>query len=229
MKRQYLGDAKDAFKWDYLDFLTRELGMQLLNILLMLTPDKGNGDGRLNPEMFCNSQNLLQFCKELQKRRKGSDSDIMQLLRDLPKWIGARYAVNLHNAEKNFAALHAAHARRDYFDGIPSDRPQVIFLDPDTGFEPQTATDAHIKHKEVQRVLEYSHSDSVVVVYQDLIRKSPETFAEKIQRQFPSGHTAAIYWSGRAMLFAFGKPERIDKVRELNRAYQNRRPVRALD
>jgi len=39
MKKQYLGDSKDSFKWDYHDFLAGELNYPVLNIMLMMTPD----------------------------------------------------------------------------------------------------------------------------------------------------------------------------------------------
>ena len=115
MKRQFLGDAKDAFKWDYLDFLTRELGIQFLNILLMLTPDKNNRDGKTPPDGFPASQEILEFCKKLQKVQGGSDSNILNLLRDLPKCTNADYAVKLHKECEDFAALHTKGTRGNYF------------------------------------------------------------------------------------------------------------------
>jgi hypothetical protein len=33
MKRQYLGDSKDSFKWDYLDFMTRTLGFHYFQVV----------------------------------------------------------------------------------------------------------------------------------------------------------------------------------------------------
>jgi hypothetical protein len=38
MKRQYLGDSKDSFKWDYLHFFVEKLGYSQLKIAWMMTP-----------------------------------------------------------------------------------------------------------------------------------------------------------------------------------------------
>ncbi len=38
MKRRYLGDAKDAFKWDYHDHLMRALGYAELEVVLTQLP-----------------------------------------------------------------------------------------------------------------------------------------------------------------------------------------------
>ena len=232
MKRQFLGDAKDAFKWDYLDFLTRELGIQFLNILLMLTPDKNNRDGKMPPDGFPASQEILEFCKKLQKVQGGSDSNILNLLRDLPKCTNADYAVKLHKECEDFAALHTKGTRGNYFTGISSDQSQVIFLDPDNGFAPlnSRAQNSHVKHGEVKHILKHSHPDSVVVVYQDLIRKSQKTFWAETQGKFSPDHTPAVYWSNRAMLFALGKSaEQVDKVREIRKYQKFLRPVQVLD
>jgi hypothetical protein len=50
MKRQYLGDSKDCFKWDYHDYLMSALGYKILNILLMMTPDDKSNDGKTKPD-----------------------------------------------------------------------------------------------------------------------------------------------------------------------------------
>ena len=54
MKLQYLGDSKDAFKWDYLDFLTKQMGMSELLIVPMLTP-KGKSKKK---EWFVNNDSF---------------------------------------------------------------------------------------------------------------------------------------------------------------------------
>ena len=52
MKLQFLGDAKDSFKWDYHDYLTDKLGFEVLNILLMMTPDDKTNHGKLKATLF---------------------------------------------------------------------------------------------------------------------------------------------------------------------------------
>lgn len=52
MKLQYLGDSKDSFKWDYHDYLIRELGYPVLVIGLMLTPDDDTNHGQSDPSQY---------------------------------------------------------------------------------------------------------------------------------------------------------------------------------
>ena len=52
MKRQYLGDSKDCFKWDYHDHLMSAHGCKILTILLMMTPDDKSNDGKTKPDLF---------------------------------------------------------------------------------------------------------------------------------------------------------------------------------
>ena len=240
MKRQYLGDAKDAFKWDYLDFLTRELKIQLLNILLMLTPDDDSKQGKSNPRLFP-APTIWPFCEEL---RKGRD---FGLLRGLPKRTGANYAVELHRESECFATLHTKGKRGDYFAGISSARLQVIFLDPDNGFAPPPPSrtkNSHVKCGEVKDILERSHSDSIIVVFQHAKQAGLEgkgryfyvPFAEhyaEIRKQLPltdSQSATAIFWCNEVMFVILGESAQIEKVRRINRAYRKLpRPVQTLD
>ncbi len=41
MKRQYLGDSRDSFKWDYHHHLVPALGAKELQIVWIMTPDEG--------------------------------------------------------------------------------------------------------------------------------------------------------------------------------------------
>lgn len=52
MKRQYLGDSKDSFKWNYLHALVDALGYDRLRIAWLWTPDDHGPDGRTDPERF---------------------------------------------------------------------------------------------------------------------------------------------------------------------------------
>ena len=43
MKRQYLGDSRDSFKWDYHRHLVPALGARELQIVWMMAPGDGAG------------------------------------------------------------------------------------------------------------------------------------------------------------------------------------------
>ena len=69
MKLQYLGDSKDAFKWDYLDFLVSNVGAGYLDIIPMKTPPDKSKQGGTSPSRFPTSANVQEFCFHLQKNR----------------------------------------------------------------------------------------------------------------------------------------------------------------
>ena len=74
MKRQYLGDSKDSFKWDYLDFLVEALALPQLKIVWMMTPDDGGSDGKTSPERFLARPEVLRFCNSLKATRNPEKS-----------------------------------------------------------------------------------------------------------------------------------------------------------
>ena len=238
MNLKFLGDKKDEFKWDYLDFLTESLNIALLNIFLMETLPRERKKWETG---FPAKPEILKFCGELWECGK------IGQIRALPKRTGAGYAVELHRESECFATLHTKGKRGDYFAGISSARLQVIFLDPDNGFAPPPPSrtkNSHVKCGEVKDILERSHSDSIIVVFQHAKQAGLEgkgryfyvPFAEhyaEIQKQLPltdSQSATAIFWCNEVMFVILGGSAQIEKVREINRAYQKLpRPVQTLD
>lgn len=240
MKRQYLGDEKDAFKWDYLDFLTQGLELSVLNIALMMTPDDDSNHGRTKPtgfykkqqQAFSDSRGIVRFCNELREGQRRQGDMTFTLLKGLPESTGAggKYAVELHKELEDFSALDAKGERRGYFDDFSKDDAQVVFLDPDIGFAPSTGpTSAHVTHGEVEHILRSVHDDSVVVVFQHFNRTSFEDCFQNNTRRYPQDQSTAIYWNGRVMLFAFGNSAQIGRVCDINNRYRDiPRPVEVL-
>ena len=167
MKRQYLGDSKDSFKWDYLDFLVRTLGYANLQIAWMMTPDDSSPDGRTAPELFHARPEILKFCNSLRSLR---DPD---RLSELPTSTGAGYGVTLHGSDKYFDNNH----RNSYFSGIDGSTDKVLFLDPDNGFEPERSySEKHVLYSEVDRLIKTISPHSVITVFQHIdARNSPLT------------------------------------------------------
>ena len=205
MKKQYLGDSKDSFKWDYHDYLTRKLGYAQLNIVLMMT------DGAKRPEDYPAKEEVLNLCHELK------ENPYRELLRSLPGRTGAEYSVELHKGNQVFTNTR----RRDYFEGFSSGKNQVVFLDPDTGFEPEKSySEAHVKFSEIKRIIEQVTEGSVVSVYQDLIRKNPDKHYNYI-REGVCGSTTSIYWGGKAMFVLLSRSANlIQQIHGINEDYR---------
>ena len=144
MKRQYLGDSKDSFKWDYLHFLIEAIGYGQLQIVWMMTPDDHRPDGGTPPERFPARPEILKLCNCLKESRDPG------LLADLPVKTSTRYMVNLYKPDAIFMNTN----RETYFSDFPNAPDQILFLDPDNGFQPEHKfNEKHILYDEVERIL----------------------------------------------------------------------------
>ena len=222
MKLQYLGDSKDSFKWDYHDYLTNVLGFQLLNILLMMTPDDNTGEGKTKPDWFPAREEVIDFCKEL---RVVSDISIIE---SLPVRTGASYKLNLHKSENYISKKD----RSSYCSGLSNYCDQVVFLDPDNGLEPNRYNEKHVRYSEISSILDQISNNSVISVFQHFRRiKFADDFArikERLLAVIPSVSVIGIYWH-QLMFVVIGKSERtIDNIRQINSAYADVYPVEVI-
>jgi hypothetical protein len=222
MKIQYLGDSKDSFKWDYHDYLTHSLGFELLNILLMLTPDDETNEGNTKPDLFPARNEIIGFCKKLRAQRD------ISIIESLPSETGASYKVNLHKPETDIKKN-----RKEYYSELTNNIDQIVFLDPDNGFEPEKRyNEKHVRYSELSEILGQLSENSVISVFQHFRRiKFTDDFTrikERILSVMPSAHVTAIYWH-QLMFVLIGKSENIiQKVRHLNREYSLMYPVEII-
>ena len=221
MKRQYLGDSKDSFKWDYHHYLVSALGYDKLSIAWMLTPDDPSGHGQTEPTLFPARPEILALCQRLRSTRQPS------LLTGLPATTGARYAVSLHKPDEDFSHDN----RNAYFKGLPhAGVDQVLLLDPDNGFEPASrASEKHVLYSDVDGILDAVSPGSVVSVFQTQrrFRTFPDVFGE-IRSRLRRGHATAVHWHSLMFVAVSLSSEAIGRVREVNRGYAGARGVVAL-
>ena len=210
MKLQYLGDSKDSFKWDYHDFLVSELEYQLLNIALMMTPDDDGNDGKTHPSLFPARNEVIEFCQYLRENRS------IDSIKVLPQKTGASYQVELHKNGESISNTN----RSKYFSGLNCAEKQVLFLDPDNGFEPEKSiNEKHVGYNDISSILEQVSDNTVISIFQHHRRKSfPDDFA-RIKERIKSGYTTAIYWHS-LMFVAISKSEKsIRQVAAANKKY----------
>jgi hypothetical protein len=216
MKRQYLGDSKDSFKWDYLDTLTSVLGYTKLNITLMLTPDDGGNDGKTSPERFPARPLILEFCHNLRRHRE------FQKLRQLPSSTGASYTLELHKPDVFFSNS----IRKTYFSGYSQEANQLIFLDPDNGFEPEkNCTAKHVGYSDIEAITNQIPAASTISVFQHFRRIPFAKDFSRIKERIGSDHVAALYWHSLMFVTIASNRATIAKVIEANHSYANSRPV----
>lgn len=219
MKRQYLGDSRDSFKWDYHDFLASRLGAPELQVVWMMTPDDGGGDGKTAPEWFPARREVLDFCNALRR-----DRDPRHLAR-LPAVTDATYSVRLIGTDEEFSGKN----RETYFAKVVPSR-GVVFLDPDNGLEPEkSCSEKHVKYSEIEDLVNRMSPESVISVFQHFRRKPfAEDFAQ-IRERLGTGLATAIYWHS-LMFVAITRSEAMRKrVLQVNREYAKGRPVVVLD
>jgi hypothetical protein len=218
VKRQYLGDSKDSFKWDYHDYLVSELKYPRLTVALMLTPDDAGNDGKTKAERFPARTPILRFCREFQSNRT------IERIKALPRNTGGAYEVTLHKDGRRLTD------RTEYFSGFDSNLKQLVFLDPDNGFEPEkSCNDKHVSYKDIAILLEQLSDTSIVSVFHHFRRVSfPDDFARIRARLGTMCYSTAIYWHS-LMFVAVGKSERsIDAVIAANKRYAADHPVKVI-
>ena len=215
MKRQFLGDSKDSFKWDYHDYLATRLGYPQLTVALMMTPPDGR-HGKTEPEEFPARPVVIDLCHELQRTRD------IERIKKLPAVTGASYEVELHRGDTCLTNAN----RAEYFTGFDANRKQIVFLDPDNGFEPKNScTEQHVGYRDVTDILDQIADDSFVSVFHYHRRMSfPEDFSDIRERLRPRLSTA-IY-KHPLMFVAVTKSERVlRRVVKANSVYVKRHTV----
>jgi hypothetical protein len=210
LKRQYLGDARDAFKWEYQDHLTRHLGYSRLQIVPMLTEDDATNEGMTHPSRYPAADAFRVFCLKLRRSRALVD------LHDLPTLMPGDYQVLLHRPDEVFSES----GRAAYFSDINGASDQVVFVDPDIGFEPKGRYEKHVAFADITAILDQVSYDSVVSVYQH--QRQGESYIDTIadiRRRLPMDHCVAIY--GHHVMFVAISRSRpcIETVSEANVQY----------
>ena len=219
MKLQYLGDSKDSFKWDYHHFLVEALGYNGLKIAWMMTPDDGGPDGKTAPELFPARPEILRLCHRLRATRDPA------LIFDLPRLGRSSYVVSFHLTDETQVSA----TDRSFFSGIEPASGDVIFLDPDNGFEPErSSSEKHVRYLDLDRLVKAMPLEAVVTVFQHHRRKKfPVDFA-RICERLNSGYACAIYWQSLMFVCLSRSQDIIGRIGEINLEYARHRAVHVL-
>ena len=219
MKVQYLGDSKDSFKWDYHDYLTSALGYPTLNVVPMLTRDDNSGRGRTHPGLFPARKEVIDFCRNLKQHQS------LEWIRELPMATGSKYRVELHKGQ----TCLTNQTRRKYFSGFSVVEDQVLFLDPDIGFQPERSfSSKHVLYSDVDAVLGQVPHTTIISVFQHFRRKPFEQDFACIGKQIRRGYITALYWQFLMFVAVAEAKATIEKVAAINRQYAEEYPVHVL-
>lgn len=189
----------------------------------MMTPDDKTNDGKTKPDWFPARKQVIDFCNNLRAKRDIQD------IKNMPSRIGSTYCVNLHKSNEYIKR----NSRKLYFTGLTNDEKQIVFLDPDNGFEPERSfNEKHVRYSEIFSILEQISFESIVSVFQHFRRiKFIQDFRRIRQRinDFRTPvHTTAIFWH-QLMFVLISKSEQIiRRVHSINKAYSSMYPIELI-
>lgn len=225
MKLQYLGDARDAFKWDLLHWICTRSSppFSSLTFVPLLTPDvKGSNEGRTPHHWFHCREFIRSFIISLRIEPRS--------LARIPKLGTAepskRFHVSVFSPEK---IIDSGTKRAEYWSGFEPDgiKNSVVFYDPDNGFETETQHGTKwIRHGELEDLFDRLPETSVVVVYQHRPhRKWPDLFAE-LSGKLGYVHTAiAVHESNLAFVAMAGNGAAGQRVATAIQSYTEQHPI----
>lgn len=230
MRRQYLGDEKDAFKWDYHNFLAHQTGVGVARLLFMLTRNNEDKpwEGSSDPRNFKGADERIYSLCDALKFSKTEGWMFLDIIRDLPGDEGGYRVQTDRDAERDF---YEDRDREKYFAKLaPGDGDELVFIDPNTGFEKVGgATASHVHYGDIENVMSRLSENSLISVYQ---RSAYRPFGEHFRaiQENLSLHSTALYWNGAGrgglMFVVAGRSaQRIAEVAEWNREYVRAHPA----
>ena len=222
MKLQYLGDAKDAFKWDYLSFLAENVGARSLHYISMLAPEEEKKHGNASPRSFPALNNeTTKTCVCWQQMRRTNEK---KMIDDFYK--GLRRLLKHHG--RDFLHVHKLIGGIVDTADIAQAKGQIVFVDPDTGFAPETAGKEHVRYADIETIWRSFGNDTIVVVFQNAKRLKGgfgthyKEIRKKLDSKRSDSHSTALSWN-QVMFVALAKSSaRIERVREIHADYKRR-------
>lgn len=191
MKLQYLGDYRDAFKWDLLHWLCSRSGNEIdsLSFIPLLTPDDPNSrDGQIPHERFRARPEVQRFVAGLKGTPRGLGAIV-----DLGTLEPSRpFSVSVHAPDRY---VEKGVRRKSYWQGLEYPSKSVVFLDPDNGFETRSRKGPKwVRHGEIRSLLERLPQSSAVVVYQHRPHRSWGQVLSDLSHELRyAAHASATY------------------------------------
>ena len=220
MKKQYLGDVRDLFKYDLIQqILKRVSSLQKFTFIPMLTKNEPkSGDG-----------NKRNFVRARKKGRPGTNNE--KLMDVLKKYKGMYVnerdftEIEMHFKSEGIEILLYEDKGREYFDhrtrgeyfkNIPESllHKSLVFVDPDIGLQINNSAEKHLLYKEVQHLYDRIGKDSILMIYQHFPRArrkypeySPEGRSKTLRKKI--GDLPLYISDNEIMLFLLTKSNKL--------------------
>ena len=190
MKLQYLADARDAFKWDLLQWVCTRSSPTFSSLFFvpLLTPPKKENEGRIPHHRFACREVIRPFVDSLKTEPRA-----LERISTLGTAEPTRsFQVSVFAPER---FIRAGVSRVDYWEGFDSGKlvNSVVFFDPDIGFETKTGNGPNwIRHSELKGFFARLPKTSVAVVYQHRPRRKWEEVFTELEQKIDYAHSATI-------------------------------------
>ena len=180
MKRQYFGDIRDLFKFDVIENLIKNLKLASFLYVIMLTKDGGKGGKKRDFEEAIRNKrhgtkntkllNLIERVSSQKSEHHDISGEITKYYKETTPHCIIKCIDNM--LEKDTPGDYFCRVYSDYFDQVERemkglDNPYLIFLDPDTGLEPQSSKGKkYVSFETVARLYSRLNQNSLMMIYQ---------------------------------------------------------------
>lgn len=206
MKLQYLGDVRDAFKWDLLHWICTKSSPRFDKLVFvpMLTPDiEKSNEGQVPHQQFECRDFIRPFLDSLKKEPRSLERIIAL---GSAEYGSPEFNVSIFPPFPPTKHIGTGKQRADYWAGFEPKKLEnaVVFFDPDKGFETKTQHGTKwVRHSELKNFLSRLPETSVAVVYQHRprLRKWDDLFAD-LKDKLEYADTAVAAYEGNLSFVA---------------------------
>jgi hypothetical protein len=212
MKLQFLGDSRDAFKWDLLHYVVTSTcpGFSELTFVPMLTPDVPNlGHGSTPPSRYPCRPAILNFVRSLAVAPRTLER--VASIGSLPGM--ASFDDHIHHPNQ---LVGFGWQRHSYWQPLVQ-RPRaesLVFIDPDNGFETDgQAGQQHLRFGEAATLLSVLPESSSLAVFQYRPQgQSWDKVFKRIAESFPVAFRFVAIHDGQLAFVFIGHPSRLKAI-----------------
>lgn len=226
MKLQYLGDARDAFKWDLLHWICTRSSPPFneLYFVPLLTPHKeGSNEGHTPHHWFKCREFVRPFLESLKVEPRSLNR--IDALGTVEPNI-TPFRVSTFGTDK---CIGPGSQRADYWSSFKPERlaNTVVFFDPDNGFETKTQRGTKwIRHTELRELFSRLPETSVAVVYQHRPRRTWDDLFADLNENLGYVYTAvAAHESNLAFVAMAGTASGGKRVLSAIQSYAAEHPI----
>lgn len=206
MKLQYLGDARDAFKWDLLHWICTKSSPSFDRLIFvpMLTPDgEKPNEGNIHHSRF-ECRNFIRTFADFLRQEPRSINRISTL--GAIQNNKAEFQTTIFLPETH---IQEGPLRSNYWQSFYPEKytNSIVFFDPDNGFETKTQKGTKwIGHEELHKFLSILPETSAMVIYQHRPRRTwDDLFADLKSKLETYSHTAIAAYESDIALIAIAK------------------------